>query len=492
MTSPHLSGRALYEKIRRDFIGLDTSYSLATGEKKRRVYLDSTATTLMMRPAHEVVNRFFRHYANTHSLLHFGAKISTREYEWAHRRILSFVNADPETYTCFFTGSGTTAGVNRMARVFRDIRPGRKTALVTIMEHHSNDLPHRKHMEKVIHVPVTVTNGRMGCVSLQALESMLKENRDTVNYVAMTGVSNVTGIINPINEAAEIAHAYGALLLVDGAQLLAHIPVRMTVPDNPQRNIDALAFSGHKTYMPGSPGGVVARKDLLSQVEPEEVGGGMVEHVFKDSYEVKSTFPDREEAGTPNIPGTIGLATAIDILDRIGMDFLRKEEEALIGEALDRLQKIPDVTVYGEADPRLCERTASISFNVMGMDHGLVAAILNDYFNIAVRNECFCAHPYVKEMIGNDLIQTTHSDDPEELERIYHLKQGMVRASFALYSTREDVQALETALKEICRQKDRFRVHYHVDAAGNYVHNSFQFDHSRAFSVQNCLVELIS
>lgn len=492
MTSPHLSGPALYEKIHRAFFGLDTTYTLATGKKARRIYLDSTATTLMMKPAHEVVDRFFHHYANTHSLLHFGAKISTREYEWAHRRILSFVNADPETYTCFLTGSGTTAGVNRMARVFRDIRPQRKMALVTIMEHHSNDLPHRKHMERVIHVPVNVTNGRMGCVSLKSLESLLKEHRESVNYVAMTGVSNVTGIINPINDAAEIAHAYDALFLVDGAQLLAHIPVRMTVPENPDRNIDALAFSGHKTYTPGSPGAVVVRKELLSQVEPVEVGGGMVEHVYKERYEVKSTFPDREEAGTPNIPGAIGLATAIDILDRIGMDFLRDEEEALIVDALDRLQKIPDVTVYGESDPRLCERTASISFNVKGLDHGLVAAILNDYFNIAVRNECFCAHPYVKEMIGNDLTEAVHEDDPEERERINHLKQGMVRASFALYSTREDVAALEAALTEISREKDRYRKQYCVDSHGNYVHNSFQFDHHKEFSVQNCLVELIS
>lgn len=492
MTSLQLSGPALYEKIRRDFIGLDTTYTLATGKKTRRVYLDSTATTLMMRCAQEVVTRFFRHYANTHSLLHFGAKISTREYEWAHGRILSFVSADPEIYTCFVTGSGATAGVNRMARVFRDIRPDRKTAIVSIMEHHSNDLPHRKHMKRVIHVPVNVTNGKMGCVSLRSLESLLKENRDTVNYVAMTGVSNVTGIINPINEAAEVAHAYGALFLVDGAQLLAHIPVRMTVPENPGQNIDALVFSGHKTYMPGSPGCVVARKDLLSQVEPAEVGGGMVEHVYKETYEVKTTFPDREEAGTPNIPGLIGLAAAIDILDRIGMDFLKNEEEALIMNALERLLMIPDVIVYGEADPRLCERTASISFNVKDMDHGLVAAVLNDFFNIAVRNECFCAHPYVKEMIGDGVPEAIDIDDPEERERIYHLKQGMVRASFALYSTGEDVEALEAALKEICRHKDRYRSQYHLDIHGNYVHNSFEFNHAKEFSVQNCLVEFIS
>jgi len=167
-----------------------------------------------------------------------------------------------------------------MARVFRDIRPEKKTAVVSIMEHHSNDLPHWKHMKKVIHVPLVKRNGNLDCVFLKTLEQILKENSGKVNYVTLTGISNVTGIINPINRAAEITHKYGALLLVDGAQLAAHVPIRMVNPNNPVQNIDVLVFSGHKTYMPGSPGVVVAKKNLLSQIEPEEVGGGMVRASF--------------------------------------------------------------------------------------------------------------------------------------------------------------------------------------------------------------------
>ena len=491
MNPNHQTKQVLFKKIQKEFIGLDTTYTLATGKTSRRIYLDSTATTLMMKPAFEVVSSFFHHYANTHSLLHFGAKISTCEYNWAHNRVLSFVGADEKSYTCFFTGSGTTAGINRMARVFRDIRPGKKIAVVSIMEHHSNDLPHRKYMEKVIHVPVVKRNGRLGCVCLKTLEQILKENFGKVNYVALTGISNVTGIINPINKAAEIAHKYDALLLVDGAQLAAHVPIRMVNPNNPAQNIDVLVFSGHKTYMPGSPGVVVAKKNLLSQIEPEEVGGGMVENVFVDHYVVKNTFPDREEAGTPNIPGAIGLATAIDVLDRIGMDFLQKEEEELIRLALEGMQKIPSMTIYGEPNQDICKRIASISFNINGLDHGLTAAVLNDYFNIAVRNECFCAHPYVKEMIMDDLLELVEGVYMNDIEEVFHLKRGMVRASFALYSTEDDVFSLINAVSSIANNKEFYTSMYHVNVDGNYEHNLFKFDHSGDFSVESCIARLI-
>jgi selenocysteine lyase/cysteine desulfurase len=240
----------LLAKVAADFIGLDTVYTLANGKKSQRIYLDSTASTLMMGAAHDAVEAFYEHYANTHSILHFSAHISSKQYQWAHERILSFLKADPEIYTCFFTGSGTTAGINRLARVFRDYRPDQHIALISLMEHHSNDLPHRKHAEKVIHIPLNSYEGRAGCINLNALEDELLKNKGQVNYVAVTGVSNVTGIINPIYDIAELAHEHGALILIDGAQLVAHLPVQMSGHKNPNRNIDALVFSGHKTYVP--------------------------------------------------------------------------------------------------------------------------------------------------------------------------------------------------------------------------------------------------
>jgi len=479
---------SLLDKIKNDFIGLDTVYPLADGRKTKRIYLDSTASTLMMGAAHQVLETFLTHYANSHSNLHFSAKISTQEYQWAHDKMLSFLGADPETYTCFFTGSGTTAGMNRLARIFRDYRKDKSVVLVSIMEHHSNDLPHRKHSEQVIHVPLKIhSSGQPGSLDLDAFESILKEHQDHLNYVAITGISNVTGIINPIYDLAEIAHSYDALVLIDGAQMVAHAPVKLSNHENPLRNIDAFVFSGHKTYVPGSPGVVVCRKEILLAIEPEEVGGGMVDQVMVDNYIIKDYFPDREEAGTPNIPGAIALATAIDVLDRVGMDAIHEDEELLVNLALKTLKEIPEIRVYGETDPTKCQRAGSISFNVTGMHHGLVAAILNDYFNIAVRNECFCAHPYVKELILDEMLEAVEDMDQDDIELDYKLIAGMVRASFGLYTTPDDIFVLGDALKSIVNNKSTYSEHYEIDSSGNYVHKTFNLGPEESFSISKTI-----
>ena len=158
-------------------------------------------------------------------------------------------------------------------------------------------------------------------------------------------------------------------------------------------DIDVLVFSGHKIYAPGSPGVVVARKELFSGVEPQEVGGGMVEDVWLDRFAPTAKLPDREEAGTPNICGSVGLATALYALYRVGMDTIAQEESELISYVLSRLGEIDDVVIYGDNDADRYKRAGALSFNIKGVHHALTGAVLNDYFNIAVRNECFCAHP---------------------------------------------------------------------------------------------------
>ena len=487
----NLKGTALLQHIAADFIGLDTEYTLATGHSTRRVYLDSTASTLMMGAAYRTMGAFLKDYANTHSLLHNSARLATKAYAWAHERILQFVKADPDKYTCFFTGSGTTTGVNRMARVFRDIRPDRDTVLVSIMEHHSNDLPHRKHVGRVVHLPVAIRKDGLGCVDTAVMEQILKQESGRVNYVAITGVSNVTGIINPVAKIARLAHQHGALVLVDGAQMVAHIPVQVSGDSDPMEDIDALVFSGHKTYVPGSPGVVIARKEHLSRIEPEEVGGGMVDRVFTERYTISPNFPDREEAGTPNIPGAIGLAAAIDVLDRIGMETLLEEETLLIDYALKQLLAIPGIEIYGAVDTRTCPRAASISFNVENLHHSVVAAILNDYYNIAVRNECFCAHPYVIEMIPDQAAEYLSMND-EELAAANLPKPGMVRASFGLYNTREDADALAAALKDIIANKDKYLPNYKLaDIDHEFRHISFQPKSVMQFSVPQLIDEAI-
>ena len=474
----------LLEKLSRQAVGLDTHYKLATGAISRRVYLDSTASTLRLQVVQDVIDKYQPYYSNTHSLMHFGAKLSTKEYAWAHDMVLRFVRADPDAYTAFFTGHGATAGINRVAQTLSAQRPDRDVVITSIMEHHSNDLPHRKHHRKVVHVAADAGSTAMGRVSLPGIEAALKEHGDKVNYVAITGVSNVTGLINPVQELAELAHRYGAQLVVDAAQMIAHMPVQMSGNTNPAHDIDVLVFSGHKIYAPGSPGVVVARKELFSNVEPSEVGGGMVDDVWLNRYSATGTLPDREEAGTPNICGSLGLAAALYALDRVGMQAIFEKECKLVRYTLGKLDEIDDVVIYGDNDLEHCQRAGAISFNIRGVHHGLTGAVLNDYFNIAVRNECFCAHPYVREMITEVLADEDDGLSNAELEALAELQRGMVRASFGIYTTVEDIDELADAVRNISENRDVYEAAYTQQSNGDYVHKSFTFDHARIFSVR--------
>ena len=477
-----IKGYDLFEKIRSDFIGLDTEYTLVNGKKTKRIYLDTTASSLMMGVAYRASNQFLRHYSNTHSLLHFSAKVSTKTYDWIHSRILDFVHADKNEYTCFFMGSGVTAGMNRIAKTFKRLRPERDMVLVSIMEHHSNDLPHRKHGGKVLHIPV---NDNMGGLDLNIIEKYLKQFHDRINYISVTGLSNVTGIINPINKIAKLAHSYGVYIIVDAAQMAAHVPIYMSGFDDKDMEIDALLFSGHKTYAPGSPGVIIARKSFMSAIEPEEVGGGMVDKVFPDNYFVSKKFPDREEAGTPNILGAITLGSAVHILDSIGMDLILEKDINLVNYAMNQMLINKDIYIYGDNDTSICPRAGTISFNIKDMDHGLVAAILNDYYNIAVRNECFCAHPYVEKML--------HISHEEEITNLDCLDNnlawniepwmGMIRASFGLYTKESDIDALINALNDITQDKEKFIQEYKLGEDGEYIHKSFTFSSKDFFSL---------
>ena len=463
----------LHEFLRQDFIGLDTRYPVVGGRVVRRHYLDSAASTLMMDSAYRVTQAFLKHYANTHSQLHFSARVATEVYRWAHRRVLEFVVADPGQYTCFFSGSGATTGLNRLARTLAALRPHRDVVLVSAMEHHSNDLPHRKHAGKIEHVPLQGEGSALESLDLAALGTLLERNRNRVNYVAVSAASNVTGITNPLHDIAELAHAAGAWVVVDASQLLAHAPVQMTDPADCRRDLDFLVFSGHKAYAPGSPGVVVARRSLLAPMEPDELGGGMVESVYLDSYHVATDFPDREEAGTPNIIGALLLASVLELLGRVGMPRVHMAEQALLKQALRAMSAIPGVLLYGSTDLDRVPRTGTIAFNVDGLDHGLVAAALNDYHNIAVRNECFCAHPYVREMLKAQLWMLDIDPDAPGASDLIKLKQGMVRASFALYTTPEDVDALLAGIRDVIARQDELRALYLPGSGGNYHHCHF-------------------
>lgn len=466
-------GKALLELLRTDFIGLDTEYPLADGRKTRRHYLDSAASTLMMRSAHMLAQRFLEHYSNPHSELHFAARISTTAYEWAHTEVIRFLNGDSDRYTCFFTGSGSTGGFNRIARLLQAWRPEKDIALISQMEHHSNDLPHRKHMTEVIHIPLQGHTPDLGTVDLSALKEILEAHRGRVNYIAVTGASNVTGIINPIHEVAELAHAYDACVVVDASQLVAHAPIHLCDQEQPERDIDVLVFSGHKVYAPGSPGAVVLSRKLSGELKPDEVGGGMVDWVYLDRSLATRALPDRYEAGTPNVPGALMLATALRTLSQVGMEHVHEETSQLLRRTTAALSRMPGVRLYGCLDLERVPRTGIITFNLDGLDHGLVAAALNDYHNVAVRNQCFCAQPYVREMLKPELwALDVDVDDPAAVRAIKN-RQGMVRASFGIYTTEADVEALLAGLSDLLSRPSHYRSLYRSDSGGNYYHRDF-------------------
>jgi len=488
--SPEVAGRL--EKLRRDVIGLDVCYPLVGGAPRRRIYLDSAATTLRLGIVQKVLERYQPHYANPHSTLHYAARLSTIEYAWAHRMVLEFVAADPARWMCFFAGSGTTAGMNRVARTLRRARPARDIVVTSIMEHHSNDLPHRKHFAQVMHVASEPAGQSLGGIDMARLRAILESHGPRINYVAVTAVSNVTGFVNPIHDIAALAHRHGARIVVDAAQMVAHAPLRVSGDPDPERDLDVVVFSGHKVYAPGSPGAVVARQELFAGVEPDEVGGGMVDTVWLDRYTVSERFPEREEAGTPNVPGAIGLAAALYALRNVGMESIAAEERRLMAYALRELSGVPGIVIYGPGDVDTSALIGAVAFNLEGCDHAFTAAVLNDYFNIAVRNECFCAHPYVREMVLVSLEEVAEGLSNRDLERLAELHRGMVRASFGIYSTRQDVYALVSALREIAARRDELLPLYERLENGDYRHRVFAFDAAAAFSTRVVVDELLA
>ena len=463
-----MSNASLLSRLQASFIGCKTEYPTVHGKRGPRVYLDSAASTLMLAPAYEIGREFLTHYASTHSDLHYAARGASHAFEWAHDRVLEFVDADPEHYCSFFAGSGATAGFNRIARSLSCARSERGVVLVSEMEHHSNDLPHRHHNATVVHVPCMGEFERYGGLDMDRLRELFDEHGENINYIAVTGASHVTGAITPLAAVASLAHAVGAYLVVDASQMIAHAPVSMN-----QADIDVLVFSGHKIYAPGSPGAVIAKKSLLNEVGPSELGGGMVDDVYLAEYMPTATLPDREEAGTPNIVGGIMLGAVLDLLHRVGMDKVREKEIGQIDFVWNGLKSIAGVNVYGP-EPAEVPRTGTIAFNIKGFDHGLTAAALNDYHNIQVRNGCFCAHPYVRELLKRELWEMDLDPDAPNSEADIERKRGMARASLGLYTTQADLEKLIEAVRDLAGRGDEIRALYEPIGSNGYRHKNFQ------------------
>jgi cysteine desulfurase / selenocysteine lyase len=447
------------------FIGNDTGYLCADGIRRRRVYLDAAATTPMLQPAKALADAYLAHHANTHSVVHFGARGATRALQWAREQVLAFVNADPNEYLCLFVGAGATAALNRAAYYLAQLRPEATIVLASLMEHHANDLAHRR-LATVEHLPLQGTVPALGPLDVSFLASRLRQAAHSVRNIAITVASNVTGIVNPIHDVCALGKQHHVPIVVDASQAVAHLPLDVMAWGAP----DAVVFSGHKAYAPGSPGVLIVKRDLVSAAAPLELGGGMVVRVAQEYYTLSTDLVEREEAGTPNVYGAVALAGALHVLSTTGMAQVKAHERTLTETLVAGLRAMPGVTLYGDVE---CDRVGVVSFNIAGLDHGYIAAALNDYHAIAVRNECFCAHPYVRELMLPELWAIPLPDDVVDAEHWINRKRGMVRVSVGLHSTASDIDAFLAALREVVACAPRYLAQYRVADDGNYHHTQF-------------------
>jgi len=333
--------------------------------------------------------------------------------------------------------------------------------LTTQLEHHSNDLPWRS-KAKVVHVQAR-PDGRF---DEDDFDAKLAQYGDRLALVTVTGASNVSGFIQPVHRLARKAHAVGARILVDAAQLAPHRAVNMKPDDDPE-HLDFVVLSAHKMYAPFGTGALIGPKELFLQRPPEYTGGGTVDIVTLDEVHWAG-MPDRDEAGSPNVIGAIAMAAAAKTLMEVGMAAVAAHEEALVKYALQRLQAVSGVTLYGETDPaRAAERVGVIPFNIEGKSHFLVAAILGYEGGIGVRSGCFCAHPYVTHLLSlgrdsqADWIGQILNGDRSEMP-------GMVRMSFGCYNNEADVDRLVEMVARIAA--DDYQAVYEVDrASGEYL-----------------------
>ncbi len=451
------------------YVGLDLEVPLLGGRQGRYINFDNAASTPPMLPVKEKVDQFLAYYSSVHRGTGFKSQISTHLYEEARMKVLRFVGADPRTHVCIF-GKNTTEAINKLARRF-PFTPEKNIVLVSTQEHHSNDLPWRK-AARVIHIGLTAE----GALDEADYDRLLQEYRDKIAIVSVTGASNVTGFINPVHRMAEKAHAAGAMICVDCAQLAPHRKIDMH-PVDASDHLDFISISAHKMYAPFGTGALIGRRDFFATGDPDMVGGGEVEIVTLETVEW-SEPPDRDEAGSPNTVGAIALGAAISELEKIGMDVVASHEAELTGHILTRLSKMPYLSVYGDRNPATAaSRLGVVPLNMQGYSHYLLAAILGFEYGIGVRNGCFCAHPYLLKLMKVDdteaskVRSTIMAKDKRDVP-------GLVRISFGLYNTLDEVDSLLKALEDI--HAGKYQGKYHQDtASGAFVPEGWQvdFDH---------------
>ncbi len=456
--------------LRGEIVGIDTRVPLLDGTEKPYVYLDNAASTPVLRGVLRAVEEFLPWYSGVHRGTGFKSVLATGIFDAAHDAVGRFVGADLARNTVVFT-KNTTECVNKLSNRFC-FGPG-DVVITTMMEHHSNDLPWRKNA-RVVHIGITPD----GHPDLEAMKRAIAREKGKLRLVALSGASNITGLCAPVHEIASWAHAAGARIFMDAAQLAPHRAIDMLGDDDP-RHIDFLALSAHKMYAPFGTGALVGPKEFFEEGDPDQVGGGVVDIVTLDRA-VWNRPPHKEEAGSPNVIGGVALAAAAGILSSVGMEAIAAHEQEILSYGYAKLKKIKGLALYGPTD-NLEEKVGVMAFNVTGMHHSLVAAILGVEGGIGVRDGCFCAHPYVKELLHVS---------PED-ERVFTAEvisgnkshmPGMVRASLGCYNTRGDIDALAEMLERVVKG-DYAGTYVQDPASGAFHARGYEVDFSRYCSL---------
>ena len=376
-------------------------------------YLDNAATTQKPRAVLDMERSFYeRSNANVRRAGHGLAEEASDAYERARSAVAAAINARESREIVFVRGA--TEAINLVAHGLARSGLGPSDEIVvTAMEHHANIVPWQRVREDTGAQLRVVPIHEDGTLNLGELDRLLSRR---TKLVALTHASNVLGTINPIGRIVDAAKAVGAMVLVDGAQAVAHLPV-----DVQALRCDFYAFSGHKVYGPMGIGALHARAEHLERMAPFQLGGGMIQSVRFEATTYQG-IPHRFEAGTPNIAGALGLAAALRYLDDLGLDRIGVHERALTAHLLQMLRSMPGVRLLGEAQARI----GVVSFVIDGLEAHDVGAIL-DQQGIAVRTGHHCCQPLM-DRLGVD---------------------SSVRVSLALYSTREEVDRLGSVLASI-------------------------------------------
>ena len=392
------------ENIRKDFPILSKKIN-----NKTLIYFDNAATSQTPTSVINSISNYYNNYnANIHRGVHSLSEEATQDFESARTKIKEHFNAG-DTKEIIFT-SGTTHSINIVANGYTDILKSGDEIIVSGLEHHSNIVPWqmmtKKNNAKLKVIPLK-ENGEL---DLKVFENLIS---DKTKLVFINHVSNALGVINPIKKIIEIAHKNGAVVLVDGAQSSAHFDI-----DLQKLDVDFFTASAHKLCGPTGIGFLYGKKELLDLIPPYMGGGEMISEVTfeKTTY---ADLPHKFEAGTPNISGAIAFGYALDYLNNIGLDNIKKYEDYLLDYATNKLKQIDGMIIYGDTP----NKTSVISFNIDGLHAYDIGSIL-DKFGIAVRTGQHCAQPIMD----------------------YFKISGTVRASFSFINTTEEIDELIKAI----------------------------------------------